>query len=256
MTNRFSKYTSVQLSPQVITLLSLLPKEQIEQVEKQVSLLQYNPQKVNATCTVLGASVYEIEISNVGRMYMRIEVGKMKIDYLETTQDSSFIKELIPSINKIQSKTKHLRNEEIRETFHRAIRECRQELNIISPWMTFSVVNRLIPLFDQALQRGVIIKILYGINDGNRSGFNRSDRSDEVAEMLKKKFEKYGSQFRIRRINTHYKLLICDESFHVAGSYNFLSFGGDFDEHTRDEGAHYSENVEEIRILRNTYFNF
>jgi len=46
------------------------------------------------------------------------------------------------------------------------------------------------------------------------------------------------------------------ESFHVAGSYNFLLFGGDVDEHTRDEGTHYSENVEEIRIFRNTYFNF
>ena len=52
-------------------------------------------------------------------------------------------------------------------------------------------------------------------------------------------------------------LLICDDKYYLAGSFNFLSFKGDYSApNTRHEGADYSENKEQIKLKREMYFNF
>jgi len=135
--------------------------------------------------------------------------------------------------------------------------ESRVQLNICSPWITENVVDKeLINLFELALERGVIIKILYGISDGSQSNESKMYNTEKVAKEMKHTFSCYGQNFRMERTNTHCKLLISDENFFVEGSYNFLSFKGKYDKNTRNESAIYCKDIGMLKELRESYFSF
>lgn len=118
---------------------------------------------------------------------------------------------------------------------------------IISPWITETIITNLHSLFEQAVGRGVRIKIIYGYYEGDSI-----DRSRRAANLLK---ERYGDMIELKERDTHYKLVISDEKFYIMGSMNFLSFGGDYSRRpTRDEGALYCNSRKEIRDLKEMYF--
>lgn len=151
----------------------------------------------------------------------------------------------------------HLKNDQIRKMFLKSFVLAQREIDIISPWMNFGVVNdNFIGLMEDALARGVRICILYGLNpDSSDYNLSRSNRSDQVAKFLRDKFSKYGEQLSIVRDNIHYKLVLCDDLFKLEGGYNYLSFVGEYvNEDTRKEGSPYGTRVEEIRYLRKEYF--
>lgn len=151
----------------------------------------------------------------------------------------------------------HLKNEQIKRMFLKAFVVAEHEIDIISPWMNFGVVNeKFVELMEKALQRGVIIKILYGLEpDSSEYNLSRSNRSNQVAKYLKERFLNFPDQLFIRRDNIHYKLVLCDEKFKLEGGYNYLSFMGDYDnKSTRKEGSPFGTNAEEIRFLRKEYF--
>ena len=123
--------------------------------------------------------------------------------------------------------------------------------------MNFGVVNeRFIELMKRSLDRGVKIKILYGLTpDYSDYNLSRSNRSDQVAKFLRDTFSDYGELLEIKRDNIHYKLVLCDEKYKLEGGYNYLSFVGDYtNEDTRREGSPYGTSVDEIRYLRREYF--
>ena len=152
----------------------------------------------------------------------------------------------------------HLQNEEIRKMFLKAFILADNEIDIISPWMNFNVVNdALMGLMKQALQRGVLIRIIYGLLPGTDE-YNqvRSTRSDLVAMRLRESFKDFGDAFRVSRDNIHYKLVLCDEKFKLEGSFNYLSFTGDYsNQDMRREGSPFGRDVNEIRYLRKEYFS-
>ena len=151
----------------------------------------------------------------------------------------------------------HLKNEQIKRMFLKSFVVAEYEIDIISPWMNFGVVNeKFVELMEKALQRGVVVKILYGLEpDSSEYNLSRSNRSNQVAEFLKTRFLNFPGQLFIRRDNIHYKLVLCDEKFKLEGGYNYLSFMGDYDnEDTRKEGSPFGTNAEEIRFLRKEYF--
>ena len=161
--------------------------------------------------------------------------------------------------NKISfSNNKDLSNSEIRDAFINAIRTAEKELNIYVPWISFKVVNKdLKKDFEDALKRNVTIKILYGIEDNWNSSYKRTDKTEMVASELANLYEKYGSLFRMKRTNSHAKLLLCDNVFYIIGGYNFLSFDGDYrKENTRGELSEYSEDLEQLTTYRQKYFDF
>lgn len=171
---------------------------------------------------------------------------------------SSYRMEDIGNIGPMDMETPiHLKNEQIRKMFLKAFDVAEKEIDIISPWMNFSVVNEgLVELMRKAFERGVTIKIRYGLKP-NSSEFDilRSTRSDQVAEYLKDIFKEYGDRLDIVRDNIHYKLVLCDEKFKLEGGFNYLSFIGDYsNEDTRKEGSPYGTDVKEIRYLRKEYF--
>ena len=151
----------------------------------------------------------------------------------------------------------HLKNEQIRDMFLRTFSLAQKEIDIISPWMNTRVVNpAFIGLMEEALQRGVKIRIQYGLNPGTDAySWNRSHNSDLIADDLKEQFAPYGDAFRIERKNLHYKLVLCDNLYKLEGSYNYLSFDGDYSNpDQRGEGSPFGRDVAEIERLRKEYF--
>lgn len=193
------------------------------------------------------------DISTINKMgnvvvFLLRDITQEEIDSLARTPDTF-------DINAVPI---HLQNDEIRRMFLRSFIIVQDELDIISPWMNFRVVNdSLINLMELALRRGAKIRIIYGLRP-SADGYDqaRSDRSDMVAARLKEKFARYGDAFRVTRDNIHYKLVLCDEKFKLEGGYNYLSFTGDYsDPETRREGSPFGRDVTEIRFLRKEYFS-
>ncbi|WP_028552333.1 phospholipase D-like domain-containing protein [Paenibacillus sp. UNC451MF] len=150
-----------------------------------------------------------------------------------------------------------LKNHEIREVFNAALNDAREEINIVSPWITRKVVDEeFVRRIERALKRGVCVKIVYGISEPSIQQNGRTDQTAEIADILQRKFKKFGDLFRMKYGQTHHKLLICDNRFYVEGSFNFLSFRGEYDENTRSEGGTYSEDREMIRMKKSSWFDF
>ena len=145
-----------------------------------------------------------------------------------------------------------VRNETIRHEYDKALVESEVELDIISAWMNFFVVDRAMKSkFEQLLKRGVTIKILYGIGDMTPETTDaRNKKTLSVARQLQERFADYPN-FKMKCTNTHQKLFICDEKFYVNSSLNILSFSGDYSgTDKREEGGEASNNVKLIREYR------
>lgn len=151
-----------------------------------------------------------------------------------------------------------VRNRTIRNEFNKALQISTEELDIISAWMNFNVVNEnLQQSFENLLRRGVTIKILYGIGDmGLFTIDSRNRRTNEVVAHLKARFSRYPN-FKMKCTNTHDKLFICDEKFYVHSSMNILSFSAEYNnDDVREEGGEASNNLQLIREYRQSLFNF
>lgn len=159
---------------------------------------------------------------------------------------------------------KPLRNEELRDVFIRTFDWAKKEICILAPWINRRVVNDLLmDKMERVLGRGVSIRIVYGIGELSSNKQNgkaddfRNKRTEEIAAELRKKFSCYGKRFIMQRSNTHGKLLICDDFFYVIGSFNFLSFDGNYaGQDTREELGDYSENKEMISLYKKRHFAF
>ncbi|WP_078549299.1 phospholipase D-like domain-containing protein [Litchfieldia alkalitelluris] len=159
------------------------------------------------------------------------------------------------------SNNRHLMNREIKDIFHHALENAEEEVCIISPWLGSWILsdrNDLMERFRSLLKRKVRLKIAYGISSHSyQKEDSRNLLTEKVANELQKKFKKYGDLFQIQKVNSHHKLLICDNSYYVQGSYNLLSNKGNFEEPSMwHEGAEYSEDPIMIGKLKKLYFNW
>lgn len=185
------------------------------------------------------------EMEKQKRAYEKmIEEKNREIETMRAGQD-----ELIRRLEQNQS-NHMLRNEEITEEIKRAVTQARREIDIISPWIEEKVVKRYLQDFHDAIRRGVVVKILYGMGT---AGQGRNIDTDQTVEYLKKEFS-YTKKMSIRRGNEHSKLIICDDAFYIITSFNPLSFGGKFGANTRGEIGECSENVKNLQAYRNQYF--
>lgn len=151
----------------------------------------------------------------------------------------------------------HLQNSEIRRMFLYAFKIAEEEIDIISPWMNSAVINKdFLELMESALMRGVTIKILYGMNPySDGYSISRSRRSDEVAEIMQRRFADMKDRLIIKRDNIHYKLVLCDNKYKLEGGFNYLSFIGNYsNSDTWREGSPFGRDAKEIMFLRHQYF--
>lgn len=190
------------------------------------------------------------------------QMQKQLEDYHEMLKQANV--ELIDNKQTIQKlNNRVLKNEEIRYSLIEAFTNAESEIDIMCPWVSQRVVDELHPLIEAALKRGVRIKILYGIADPGDKGGNRAATTDEAVNNMLRQFSKYDSAIELKnsadsinQAGTHGKLLICDDHYYVQGSYNWLSFGGDYRTRAREEIAEYSENPNLLAEYRKIYFQF
>lgn len=258
LAQRFLKYMNINLESKAINALMFFDKESLIKIEETIHKLDSDE--------ILIEKTYELNKFNIEKicdLHISYEDKKYIIKDIEP-----FDKEIFVTLRGIANKYEeyHLQNKEIRDKFIKAFSEAKHELNIASPWMNNYVVNDdLIKMMESLLIRGGSIKIIYGIEENSsahhfkKENNNKNKNSDRIAERLKDKFKDYGDRFKIKKVNSHNKLLICDESYYMETSFNLLSFSGEYDENSKDtrgEGATYSSNIEVIKDLRSRYFNF
>lgn len=134
--------------------------------------------------------------------------------------------------HRLQNAVDYIPTEKHRPLLEHAFREAKQEVIIISPWMTRDVVDdNLCALIGKALQRGVRVRIGYGYRHERRP--EEAARNEHNARQVIKQFESYRRnlkpgqlEFVSIREGTHEKILVCDTAFGVTTSLNWLSFHG------------------------------
>ena len=135
-----------------------------------------------------------------------------------------------------QSNVEFLHTEQHRSKLLQALREAKEEVIIISPWMTTaSCDDQLCKLFAETLMRGVHLRIGYNMGkDRNpeEAEFNRHN-AEEVKNLIKKHLRNLSPSRTIHFQNdivkttgTHQKILVCDRTFAITGSFNWLSYKG------------------------------
>jgi len=254
LAERFFEYKNVSLSNNSLNILMFMNKESIIEIENVISKLDTNELLMEKTYKTT-----EFNIEKICKLHISYEDDKYIIKDIE-----SYDKEISGTLNEISNKYEeyHLQNKEIRDKFIKAFSETKYELNIASPWMNNYVVNdELIKKMESVLIKGSSIKIIYGIENKsyNSDGDIKDISNDRIAQKLKERFTIYGDKFKMKKVNSHNKLLICDESYYIETSFNLLSFAGEYDENSkdiRDEGATYSTNLDVIKDLRDRYFSF
>ena len=256
MRKRFANYKGFKFVDSIYPIIAQLSSNELHKFEEVLEKLREKPESLSIN--VVSSTLNEVYLEGTFRLYFSILDGTFYIYYLETEQNVRITETLkdIGYISPIQ-KNRHLEDEEIRQKLIEALTTAESEVDIVSPWISGCVINNnFIALMDATLKKGVTIKIVYGIKGDGKSGAKRNDYTDTMAINLCKRFEKYGNRFRMQKSNTHYKLLICDEKYYVQGSFNFLSFNGDYTIDTRKEGAEYSENKDMLLYLKKIYFCF
>jgi PLD-like domain len=175
------------------------------------------------------------------------ELDQHFVQIQKGTLGAQEIEELREKIN-----GKVLYNEEIRPYLENTFKIAKREIDIISPWLSHNAVdNKLINLMRAALNRDVKIRIIYGYEGGEVE-----QNSRQFAAKISEIFQPQGNLFKITRVNTHEKLLLCDDRYIMVGSYNLLSFGGKYNKGTRNEMMLYSQDYNLLKVLRKKHFQF
>ena len=171
------------------------------------------------------------------------------------------LQELEAKIVELESERRRLRFRQVyvfehAQLLNKALRECSQRLVIIAPWMTGKVVDDIfLTKLAAVLRRGVRVHIGYGISQNPDKRLTEADKEAE-RNLARLAHESRPLLFRLG--NTHAKVLICDSSFIVTGSFNWLSFRGDPNRTYRDEQStlvEIPEHIEDVYQAQLKRFN-
>lgn len=131
---------------------------------------------------------------------------------------------------------------EHRALLERALRESRQRVVVISPWLRREAVSDLLGPIRKALDRGVCIYIGWGYPDDEKDPAKAAKNDAMRLELEKIARERHrGRLYVVKLGDTHEKVLIADRTFMVVTSFNWLSFRGDPHRGLRHETGLYLE---------------
>jgi hypothetical protein len=128
---------------------------------------------------------------------------------------------------------------ETKQKFIDALKSVNEKILIESPWIK-RATQEYIPLFQEILKAKKQLVILYGISEKDEHDIQTLDRVKELQQQYKENFKliHLPTHFRTIKVNltgTHRKLVIKDKDFYIAGSFNFLSFGKNENQHVANE---------------------
>lgn len=208
----------------------------------------------NLSVKVLKLSVFNNDGAQNSKLQYEVENLTLAMERIQSILGYQIIRKNRPIPTVYKDYNIHpLKNEEIKGEFLNSFDKVQNELCIVTPWIKEWVMNEfMFKKFEELLRKKVKIKILYGyINKGKYD-----EETLKFSRLMTNRFSTYRN-FSMKRTNTHVKLLICDDKYYLMGSYNFLSFGGDYTNgKTRDESIEYSEHPDMLKYYKDTYFQF
>ena len=118
---------------------------------------------------------------------------------------------------------------ETKHKFLEALHNVKEKILIESPWIKRATMEYL-PLFEKMLKDKKQLIILYGISEKDEHDRLTHKKVEELEQQYKKNFilihlPSHFSNIGSRLTGTHRKLVIKDNDYYIAGSFNFLSFG-------------------------------
>jgi DNA-binding MarR family transcriptional regulator len=129
------------------------------------------------------------------------------------------------------------------------LKTAKERILIISPWIKGNVVNRdFMTLLRQALDRKVEVFIGYGFPN-DEPWKNDQEVIRRLNELANRKHNLHFKHLG----NTHAKILVCDHTFIIVTSFNWLSFKGDPDRTFRDERGLFTSIPEKIEQFFSDY---
>lgn len=171
----------------------------------------------------------------------------------EMAEDKRRIAELEAQLREANEKerellqqVRHLSVFEHRPLLEEAFEKAQHSVIVISPWLKRSGLDTtLLNLMEKSLSRGVTIYVGYGIS-------NREDDHDPtVLADLRALRDRYSDRLVLKEFgNTHEKILVCDDTFFVITSFNWLSFRGDPKRTLRQESGNYCGIPEKVRDFK------
>ena len=118
---------------------------------------------------------------------------------------------------------------ETKQKFIDALKSVKEKILIESPWIKRATQD-YIPLFEKLLEEKKQLIILYGISEKDEHDIFTLKKVEELQKQFKDTFKlihlpTHFSDSNSKLTGTHRKLVIKDNDFYIAGSFNFLSFG-------------------------------
>jgi len=206
-----------------------------------------NSKKAKPILSTINEAKKEAERAKRGEQYTRTRDEKNEFRELNRTK--------IELIEEHQEKLQHFPERRLSVYEHPsilrdAVEQATEQLIIISPWITTSVINdHFIELLDSALTRGVNLYIGYGLGNSTDKPGQR-----EAVKRLETLSSKHNELFILKRFgDTHAKVLIKDSEFYVITSFNWLSFAGDPDKKFREEWGVQISRAESVESFRNEW---
>jgi len=118
---------------------------------------------------------------------------------------------------------------ETKHKFLEALHNVKDKILIESPWIKRATMEYL-PLFEKILKDKKQLIILYGISEKDEHDYQTLEKVKELQRQNKETFTlihlpTHFDNIGSRLTGTHRKLVIKDNDYYIAGSFNFLSFG-------------------------------
>jgi hypothetical protein len=199
------------------------PLKEIEAIKEEVYTAQA---KIEAQIKITQNSLEQTENEEEKiRLEQQLQSTQQQIEQLQT--QLNFLLNSVPM--------RWLEMYEHRPLLEEALRDTKDRLMIISPWIRGSAVNKQFLVdFENLLKRGVRVYIGYGL--GEEDNDKKFPVDIEAEKRIQQLASQYKNNFQLQRLgDTHAKILISDTKFAVTTSFNWLSFRGASDRTFRDE---------------------
>ncbi len=200
-------------------------------------------------------SIKDDDVQTVEKLTTKIDYLNDADNFFETKNNSvkQEIQKLKQELQQIKSQTRIsevIHTYQIREYLLKALKEAKNRLMIISPWIKANVVNKeFLSTLEATLRRKVKVHIIYGIKGSNSQN---DDKSIKQLDNLKVNYKNLEFD---KTKNTHRKQIICDDRFAIVTSFNFLSFRADPNLTYRDELGVILRDKQTIEDLFNSGIN-
>ena len=137
----------------------------------------------------------------------------------------------------------------------KAIRETQHELVIVSAFINERAFDQEIRklLVDVVCRRRAHVKIAWGLGTkGNPEADRIRAVGQKIQQQLEKQIRKTDASclglLQVKRLETHEKFIVCDDKYCAWGSFNWLSYRGEFDRGFRQESSTLSKRASDVEL--------